>query len=59
MYADDVNIMGGSVHAIKENTAALLVDSKEVNADKTKYTVMSGDQNAGRSHNIEMDNSSF
>jgi len=29
----------------------------EVNADKTKYTVMSRDQNAGRSHNIKIDNS--
>ena len=25
----------------------------EMNADKTKYTVTSKDQNAGRSHNIE------
>jgi len=31
----------------------------EVNADKTKYMVMSRDQNAGQSHNIETDNSSF
>ena len=31
----------------------------EVNADKTKYTVVSGDQNAGRSHNIKTDNSFF
>jgi len=30
-----------------------------VNADKTKYMVMSGDQNAGRSHNIKTDNRSF
>jgi hypothetical protein len=30
-----------------------------VNADKTKYVVMSRDQNAGRSHNIKLDNSSF
>ena len=30
-----------------------------VNADKTKYTVMSRDQNAGRSHNMRMDNRSF
>ena len=26
----------------------------EVNADKTKYMVMSGDQNAGRSHSIKL-----
>jgi len=31
----------------------------EVNADKTKYIVMSRDQDAGRSHNIKIDNSSF
>jgi hypothetical protein len=31
----------------------------EVKADGTKYMVMSRDQNAGRSHNINTDNSSF
>jgi len=31
----------------------------EVNADKTKYTVMSRDQNAGQSHSMKTDNSSF
>ena len=31
----------------------------EVNADKTKYMVMSGDQNAGRIHSVGMDNSTF
>ena len=31
----------------------------EVNADKTKYMVMSGDQNAGRSHTMKRDNRSF
>jgi hypothetical protein len=48
---------------IKKNTEALLITSKkselEVNADKTKYMVTSQDQNAGRSHNIKNDNSSF
>jgi hypothetical protein len=56
VYADDVNILGGSVHTVKENTEALVVASKEieleVNADKNKYMVMSLDQNAGRSHNM-------
>ena len=33
--------------------------SIEVNADKTKYLVVSGDQNAGRSHIIKTDNRSF
>jgi hypothetical protein len=30
-----------------------------VNADKTKYMVMSRDQNAGRIHGMQIDNSSF
>jgi hypothetical protein len=29
----------------------------EVNADKTKYMVMSWDRNAGRSHSVKIDNS--
>jgi len=63
VYADDVNILGGSVHTVKENTEALIVASKEtgleVNADKTKYTVMSQDENAGQSHSMKTDNSPF
>jgi hypothetical protein len=31
----------------------------EVNADKTKYMVMSRDQTAGRSHSMKIDNSAF
>jgi len=41
----------------------LVVASKEfvleVNADKTKYVVMSRNQNAGRSYSMKIDNSSF
>jgi hypothetical protein len=43
--------LGGSVHTIKEDAETLVVVSKEiglaVNADKTNYMVMPGDQNAG------------
>ena len=60
---DDVNVLVGSVHAIKKNAEALVIASKEngleVNADKTKYIVVSWDQNAGRSHSIKIGNSSF
>jgi hypothetical protein len=31
----------------------------EVNANKTEYMVMSGDQNAGRSYGVKVDNSPF
>jgi len=55
--------LGGSVHTIKKNAEALVVASKEigleVNGDKIKYMVMSYDQNAGRSHSIKIENSSF
>ena len=63
VYADHVNIMGGSVCTIKKNTEYLVVASKKIgleeNADKTKYMVTSQDQNAGQGHNIKIDNSSF
>jgi hypothetical protein len=63
VYADDVNIFGGRVHAIKKNTEALVVASKEigleVNAEKTKYMVMSRNQNAGQNHNINIDDKFF
>jgi hypothetical protein len=42
VYGDDGNIMGGSVHTVKEKAQALLVASREsgleVNADKTKVS---------------------
>jgi len=51
IYADDANILSGNIHTIKENREALVVDSREnglqLNADRTKYMVMSRDQNVG------------
>jgi len=62
-YADDVNILGGSIHTLKENAEALVAATREiglqVNADKTKYMVMSRDQNAGQIHSVSVDNSTF
>ena len=44
-YADDVNILGGSIHNLKENAETLVAATREigleVNADNTKYMVMS------------------
>ena len=62
VYADDVNKLGGRAHTIVKNKEALVVASKEtgieVNTDKTKYMVMSRDQNAGRSRSMNNDDSS-
>jgi hypothetical protein len=63
VYADDVNILVGRVRTVNKNTESLLVGSKEIGrevyTDKTKYMVISRDQNAGRSQNVKNDNSSF
>ena len=44
-YADDVNILGGSMATLKENAEALVAATREIGlevcADKTKYMVMS------------------
>jgi len=44
-YADDVNMLAGSIHTLKENAKALVAATREtgmeVSADKTKYMVMS------------------
>ena len=63
IYAADVNILGGSIYAIKKYTETFVTASKEsgleVKGDKTKYTIMSQDQNAGQSHKIKTDNNCF
>jgi hypothetical protein len=64
VYADDVNILGGSVRTIKSGGGrALVVAMKEigleVNAEKTMYKVMSRERNAKQNHNINTDNESL
>ena len=55
-YADDLNILVGSIHTLKKNAEALVAATREigleVNADKIKYMVMSRDQNVGRIHSV-------
>ena len=50
-YADDVNILGGSVDTVKKNAKASVAATKEtglgINAHKSKYMTVSRDQNAG------------
>ena len=62
-YADDVNILGGAIHTLKEKAEALVAATREigleVSADKTKYMIMSRDQNAEHNHRLRTDNSTF
>jgi hypothetical protein len=48
---------------MKQNTEASVTASKEirleVNAEKTKYMIMSRDQNSGQNSNVQVGNKSF
>jgi hypothetical protein len=63
VYADDVNLLGDSVNTIKENTESLLQTKRdvdlEINAEKTKYMIMSRHPNSGQNQNIRIANESF
>jgi hypothetical protein len=63
VYADDFNLLGDSVNIIEENTHAILQASRDVglemNAEKTKYMIMSRHPNLVQNQNIRTANESF
>jgi hypothetical protein len=63
VYADDVNLLRDNVDTIKKNTETLIGASNEVglevNAEKTKYMLLSRHQTAGQNHNIQIGDRSF
>jgi hypothetical protein len=63
VYADDDNLLGDCANTMKENSEKLLEDSRdidlEINAEKTKYMIMSRHQNSGQNQNIRIANESF
>jgi hypothetical protein len=58
-----VNLLKDNIDIIKKNEETLIDASEkvgiEVNAEKTKYTLMSGYQNAKKNHEIKIANRSF
>jgi hypothetical protein len=63
VYADEVNFLGDSVNTIKENSETFLEASRdiglEINAEKTKYMIMSRHPNSGQNQSIRIANESF
>jgi ribosomal protein S2 len=62
VYADDVKILGDNIIAIRKKTETLTDATKvglEVNAEKTKYMLLSHHQNSGQNHDKKIANRSF
>jgi hypothetical protein len=63
VYANDVTLLGDSINTIKENKESFLDASSDVgldiNAEKTKYMIMSRHPNSGQNQNTRRANESF
>jgi sorting nexin-29 len=61
-YADDVNLLGDNIDTMKKNIKALIDASKEVgleiNVEKTKYMLLSRQQNVSQIWDIKVANRS-
>jgi hypothetical protein len=63
VYADVINLLGSDVDTIRENTETLLEASSdvglEINAEMTKYVIVSHHPNSGQNQNIRVATESF
>jgi hypothetical protein len=63
VYADDVNLLCKSINTVQENSKTLIEASRdvglEINAEKTKCTIMSHHLNSGQDWNVRIANESF
>jgi hypothetical protein len=62
-YADDMTLLGDNLETIKKNTETLIDASKdvglEINVEKTKYMLLSHQQNVGQNRDMKIENRSF
>jgi hypothetical protein len=62
-YADDVSPLGDNIDTVKKKAETLIDASKEVglevNAEKTKYMLLSRHQTTGQNHDIKTANRFF
>jgi hypothetical protein len=62
-YADDVDLLGYNIDTRKKNTNPLIDASKEsgleINVEKTKYMLLSRQQNVGQNRGMKIANRSF